>query len=169
MHESVIVAWIKRVVVYVVFMVFPPLYAYAGQAADSSRMVYDRLPGAEFNFLLSTIKVIAALGITLLLLIAAVWLLKRIMRLREIPGISGGAVTVLEMRYIAPKKSIALIRVLERVIIVGVSDNSLTTLGELTPQEIETLHIDSKLDQHVFKNILAGFTGRKEKEKQEPD
>ena len=169
MLGSVIVASIKRVVVCVVFTLFPSLYAYAGQAADSSRMVYDGLPGTEFNLFLSTIKVIAALGITLLLLIAAVWLLKKIMRLREIPGISGGAVTVLEMRYIAPKKSIALIRVLERVLIVGISDNSLTTLGELTPQEIENLHIDSTLDQHPFKNILAGFTGRKEKKKQGPD
>lgn len=139
-----------------------PGITYTAQQAVDSTATYDKLPGAEFNLMLSTIKVVMALGLTLALLIAAIWILKRIIKNRNIPGFSGGALRILEMRFIAPKKSVALVRILDRVLIIGVSDHSLTTLGELTPEEIKLLDIEKIPEPGVFRNILAGITGTKE-------
>ncbi len=152
---------IKRVFLYVIFVCLWAGIIIAGQGADSTGTIYNELPGAEFNLFLSTVKVAAALGLTIVLLVAAVWILKRILKFREIPGLTGGAVSILEMHYIAPKKAVALVKVLERILIVGISEQSLNTLGELTPEEIKNLEVGKKPESGVFKNILAGFTGKK--------
>ena len=146
------------------FLYLPAVISYADQDSDSTGTVYGELPGAEFNLFWSSVKLFIALMLTLLLLVAVVWVLRKILRANKIPGISGGALNVLEIRYIAPKKAVALVRVLERVFIVGVSENSLTTLGELTSEEIERLGTDVKNEPGAFRNILAGFTRKKEKE-----
>ena len=137
--------------------------SYAAQSVDSSDSLYADPMGTELNLFMSSVKVITALALTLILLIAAVWILKRFLRIQRIPGIYGDALSVLEIRYIAPKKAVALIKILERVLIVGVSDHSINTLGELTPDEITHLEKDKKPDSGVFKNILAGFTGNKKR------
>ena len=104
----------------------------------------------------------AALGLTLLLLILAVWLLKKIMRVRRFPGTAPGPVSLLALHYIAPKKAIALVRVVDRILIVGISEQSLSTLGELTPDEIGKLDQGGPQDAGVFSSILAGLTGKKQ-------
>ena len=141
---------------------YPAVVSFAAQGTSGSGTVYNDLPGTELNLFLSTVKVLSALVLTLILLFIAVLVLKKFMSVRKIPGFSGGAMTILEIRYIAPKRAVALITVLERVLIVGVSDQSLTTLGELTPEEIERLETVKKPEPGVFKNILSGFTGKKE-------
>ena len=150
-----------NVVLCAVFVHLPAVISFAAQGTDSFVTVESELPSTEFNLLLSSLKMVVALVLTLAILVAAVWVLKRILRIKRIPGFSGAALTVLEIRYIAPKKAVALVKVLQRVLIVGVSDQSLTTLGELTPEEIENLETDKKPESGVFKNILAGFTGSK--------
>ena len=146
------------------YMGFPHLstaVSYTTQRADSAGAIYADQLGTELNLFWSSVKVITALALTLILLVVAIWILKRFLRVQRIPGISGGALSVLEIRYIAPKKAVVLIKVLERVLIVGVSDNSITTLGELTPEETTHIKQDQKSGSGVFKNILAGFTGKK--------
>ena len=136
--------------------------SYAAQTSDSlSTTLYTDPLGTELNLFWSSMKVVTALALTLILLVAAVWVLKRFLRIQRIPGISGNALSVLEIRYIAPKKAVALIKVLQRVLIVGVSDHSITTLGELTTEETTHLKQDQKSDPGVFKNILAQFIGHK--------
>ncbi|MFC1692532.1 FliO/MopB family protein [Candidatus Latescibacterota bacterium] len=111
----------------------------------------------------STVKVVVALGLTLVLLVAAVWIFKKILTLHRVPGFSDGAITFLEVRYITPKKGIALVRVLQRIYIIGFSEQALTTLGELTQEEVEILEREKNSTDRagVFKNILSGIIGNK--------
>ncbi|MBT4485585.1 MAG: flagellar biosynthetic protein FliO [Candidatus Latescibacteria bacterium] len=143
------------------FVLYSAAFSFAAQPPGGAGVAGAQLPSAEFNLFFSAVKVVVALILTLALLIMAVWILKGFLKVRKIPGLSGGFIDVMEVRYIAPKKAVALVKVFEKVLIVGVSDQSLTTLGELTPEEIELLGTVEKPDSGVFKNILAGVTGRK--------
>lgn len=136
--------------------------AHAGTPPDSLDVVYDGYVGTEFNFFVSIVKVVIALAITLALLVAMVWILKRFLSLRSMTGAQSGAIEVLEIRYIAPHKAIALVRIgnAGRVLIVGISDQSMTTLGELSPEESSSFAA-AQNSPSGFSSILNRFTGEK--------
>ncbi len=135
---------------------------YAGTSPDSLGVLFDGYGGTEFNFFVSIVKVVIALAITLALLVAMVWILKRVLSLRPMTGARSGAIEVLEIRYIAPRKAIALVRIggAGRVLIVGISDQSMNTLGELSPEESSSF-ASSPDSQSGFGSILERFTGGK--------
>ncbi|MFC1538594.1 flagellar biosynthetic protein FliO [Candidatus Latescibacterota bacterium] len=106
------------------------------------------------------LRFIFALAIVLILLILTLWFLKYIMKLRN-TGITNGEIDVLEIKYIEPKKAIAIIRVLNRVMIVGLAENSITALGELSSEEIGNLNLDKKINPGIFGNILSKYKEKK--------
>lgn len=118
-------------------------------------------PGAaEFNLLWQSFQVVLALSLTLVLLIGAVWLFKRIIRMNRVPGVPGGAIRLLEIHYVDPKKAIALVKIMDRVMIIGWAEHSVTRLGELTGEEAASLTALRGVEPGIFRNILARFTGR---------
>ena len=127
----------------------------AGQLSDST-LTGEGLLRPEINLFWSTVKVALALGITLVLLVATVWILKRVMDTRRLPGMSAGSIEPIEIRYLAPRRSIALVRVGSRVLIVGITENGMSNLGELTSEEIAALDTGAK-DQGGFVSLLDGF------------
>jgi len=133
--------------------------AWAGAAQDSTGMDYSVLPGSEINFLWSALKVGLALLITLVLLVTAVWVLKRFIG----PGIKGGgrSITVVDVTYVAPRKAVALIRVLDRVFIVGITEDSMSTLGELSPEDANALDDIQPVQPGGFSSILSSFSHTK--------
>lgn len=143
-------------------MVYAPLYTVIAEENTSGEYNYETLPGAEFNLVMSTVKVGIALVFTLLLLVGSAWLMKRFMQIRNVPGLTGSNIDVLEIRYLAPHKSIALIRVSGRVLIIGLTDQAMSTLGELSPQEAAGIVQPSESSQGSFSAILGKFT-KKEK------
>ncbi len=109
-------------------------------AADTARAVGlgPALTGSgELSLLAATIKVVAALVVTLVLLLAAVWVLRRISG-GAISG-GGGAIVVREIRHLGPKKAVVLVEVAGRVFLLGIAEQSLVTLGELTSEEAARL------------------------------
>ncbi|MFC1606760.1 flagellar biosynthetic protein FliO [Candidatus Latescibacterota bacterium] len=131
--------------------------SYAADAADSTRFVFSDTASTDMNLLYETLKMFLALGLTLVLLIVVLWVLRNILRARGMQGLSGGAVRILEIRHIDPRKSIALVKVVDRVIIVGCSEQTMSSLGELSPEEIDRLNVSGTESSGVFKSILAGF------------
>ena len=122
-----------------------------GLLSDSAR--------TEVNLIMQTIKVLVALGITIVLLVLALWVLKKVLRLRGSGGADGRVVEVLEIQHIDPKKTIALVRIMDRVLIVGCAENSMTGLGELTGSEIERLNLRMSTEPGVFKSLFDRLTG----------
>ena len=104
-------------------------------------------------------QLIFGLAIVLILLILTLWILRYIMRAR-FSGIAGDAVQILSMRYIEPKKAIALVKVMDRVFIIGIAEQALTTLGELTPEEAGTIRLDREQNRQPFGSILARLRER---------
>jgi len=153
----------KYLVVFMCFF-YRTLYttALAAQSLDTTNVVKRTGQySSEYNLFISSVKMIAALALTLVFLVAAVWMLKKLMRFNKIPGFTSGAIDVLEIRYLAPKKAIALVRVLERVFIVVFSEQTIISLGELSSEEFERLEYKQKPETSVFKNILSGFVRKK--------
>jgi flagellar biogenesis protein FliO len=60
-----------------------------------------------------------------------------------------------------PKKAIVLVKILDRVMVIGFSENSVTSLGELTREEIESLNIPTRTEKDVFGTILDRLVRKK--------
>ena len=125
-------------------------------SSGDSLLQYTNTLDSELNIFGHFIIVIIGLAIVIILLILTLWVLKQILRLRG-SGIADGAIDVLAIRYLEQKKAVALIRVLKRVLIIGIAENSVTTLGELSSEEIGNLNLDKKTESGVFSNILKRF------------
>ena len=67
-----------------------------------------------------------------------------------------GAVEILGMTYIAPRKSVAIIKVLNRAYIVGITDSGINKLGEIPLSEaLEFLpETGGKKFSASFKDVL---------------
>lgn len=128
----------------------------SGSAGDS--LMIDTAPYTSELALF--LRFIFALAIVLFLLILTLWVLKRFSRFRK-TGLADSAIDVLSIRYIERNKAVALVRVVDRVLIIGISENALTTLGELSPEELNAVTIDATTEPWVFGNLLARFTGKR--------
>ena len=129
------------------FMLFLPARVYSSEGAQENGVVsgdslvsYSNSLNSDINLY---VRFIFALAIVLILLILTLWFLKYIMKLRNSGG-AQGEIDVLEIRYIEPKKATAIIRVLKRVMIIGLAENSITALGDLSSEEIGKLNLDKK-------------------------
>jgi flagellar protein FliO/FliZ len=96
--------------------------------------------GAEPPSLFSAvIKMISALALVIALVYGALYLLRRLMG-RRLRGSGGkGSLEVLETTYVGQHKAISLVRVGQRSVLVGVTDNQITTLTELDNEETEEI------------------------------
>jgi len=150
--------WAASVVVFGISFILADV-SYAQAVGDSLNVISGGYGGAEINFFMSLVKVTVALVFTLALLVVAVWLLKRFLSVRSVPGLSGGSITILEIQYVGPRKSIALVRVAERVFIIGISDQTMNTLGELQSEDIAKLSAAAP-SSAGFPSILKRFTRR---------
>lgn len=146
------------------FLLFNTASLYASEGAQvngtvsgDSLISYSNSVNSDINLF---VRFIFALAIVLILLILTLWFLKYIMKLRNSGGMHG-EIDVLEIRYIEPKKAIAIVRVLNRVMIIGLAENSITALGELSSEEIGNLNLDKKPDPGIFRNILSKYKGKK--------
>lgn len=152
------------IVSYICFLLIHSTLLYASQEPDRNGTVsgdslvpYSNSINSELNLF---IRFIFALAIVIILLILTLWLLKYILRFRS-SGIKHGVIDVLAIRYIEQKKAIAIIRVLKRVLIIGIAENSISTLGELSSEEIGSLKLDKKAEPGIFGNILSRYMGKK--------
>lgn len=78
------------------------------------------------------------------------------------PHLLNDNMKVLMTMNLQPKKAIYLVKIFSRVMLVGVSDNAMTSLGEITDAEL-LQKIESSGDVHKgkgFSEILKGFTQR---------
>jgi len=109
----------------------------------------------------SMLRMVSALIVVIGCIYAGLWLLKRSMGRRFSSG-SGRSLEVLETTAVAPKKTISLIRVGEKAVLVGVTDSGMTMLTELSPEQ--TTEILAAQTQPVaeegFSKALAAATGK---------
>ena len=133
--------------------------SFASGTADSTGFLSDSTR-TSVNLFFQVLSVIGWLAVVLVLLVFALWVLKKVMKLKGGTGIGGGAIQILEIRHLDQKKSIALVKVFDRVLIVGCTDSSLSGLGELSAEEISRLKYEEPEDAGLFDTVLSRVTGK---------
>ncbi len=76
-------------------------------------------------------KMVGALVIVIICIYLAVFLLRRVMGGRYRGKSSTSLLEILESTYVAPKKTISLVRVADKAVLIGITEGTMTVLTEL--------------------------------------
>ncbi|MBK7140719.1 MAG: flagellar biosynthetic protein FliO [bacterium] len=79
----------------------------------------------------SIVKMVLALVIVIICIYTGIWLLKKMTARRHGGSRKAFMLEVLETAYIDPKKSLSLVRVADKSVLIGVTDNQISVLTEL--------------------------------------
>jgi len=118
-------------------------------------------------------KGIGALLLIMLMIYGVVWLLRYLMNKKNIGSIAASSIRVISTTYIAPKKSVTLLQVYDKAVLIGITENSMDALieleedagwKELISEAQETVHSESsfaqKLSKALKENISKGFSNK---------
>jgi len=98
----------------------------AADKADS--LTFSGLNGAGLSFW-AVLKIFFLLGVVILLIWAAVWALKKLSP-QVASGRAGGIVRILSTTYLGPKRAFILVEVLDRIMLVGITESDIRLLAE---------------------------------------
>ncbi|MDD3733215.1 MAG: flagellar biosynthetic protein FliO [candidate division Zixibacteria bacterium] len=136
------------------------LYRVADESQETAMSGDNAYHGGSVA--LSTVKMVSALAVVLVCIYLGIYLLKRMMGRRYAAGGGNGILQVLETAYVGPKKTVSLIRVAERSVLIGVTDNQISMLTELGAEETAALsagNIDTTGEgfNQLFKSAIERF------------
>ncbi|HPC73941.1 MAG TPA: flagellar biosynthetic protein FliO [Syntrophales bacterium] len=90
---------------------------------------------SSWEFILSILKMLSALALVLGLMVVAMYFLRRFMS-KTGGGVENDEfVKIVSTRYLGPKNSIVILDVLDRVIVVGVTNQQIALLAEIDDRE----------------------------------
>ncbi len=85
----------------------------------------------EISLIASFLKMIFALAVVLGLLIGAMYFVRMFMQQTGPVSDNQALIKVISSKYLGPKNRIILIEVLEQVLVVGISNQQMTTLAQI--------------------------------------
>ncbi len=103
----------------------------------------NALPGSDLNFGWMFIKVIVAMILVSGLAFFAIKYL--LPKAPWVKGLAGSKIQVLEKMGLEPRKSLYLIQVAEKVVLVGSSEQGLSALAEFSAQDLDQKHEAKKI------------------------
>jgi flagellar biosynthetic protein FliO len=80
-------------------------------------------------------KMIAALVVVIVAIYVGVYLLRRFMNGQRKRAGQGSLLEVIETSHLAPKRSLALVRVADKAVLIGMGETGMTMLTELDPDQ----------------------------------
>lgn len=110
--------------------------AAAGVEATSSESGYGLSEASPTG---AIVKMMAALAVVIGAVYGGLWLLRRMMGRKYGRQGKRQALEVLESAYVGPHKTVSLVRVGKRSVLVGVTDTQVSILTELDPDETDQL------------------------------
>lgn len=136
----------------------------AGATAGSDGESFSgKSPVASMSAMSSIFKMISALVVVVICIYGAIFALKKLMG-RKITGRDGseGILEVLETAHLGPKKMVSVVRIADRSVLIGVTENQISLLSEL--DEVQTAQITAVPEQglasHGFGDLLKSATTR---------
>lgn len=133
----------------------------AGATAGGENKLSSQIsPVTTMSATSSILKMVSALVVVVICIYGAVFALKKLMG-RKITGRgSNGILEVLETAHLGPKKMISVVRIADRSVLVGVTDNQISLLTEL--DETQTAQItaidEQALASRSFGDLLKNAT-----------
>ncbi len=144
--------------IFIILMVaIPSLTACAGLGDSTSVaglqvMDTDSIGSMVFRLVLT-------LGVVIAVILGTVWILRRLITRRWPGKLKERPIRVLDRVQLAPKRSLDVVAVGERIILLGVTEHGINFLTELSPEEKNSFHPEAA-EQHGFKNTLTEAKGR---------
>lgn len=124
--------------------------------SGSSVAAENGLIANESSALPSILKMVSALVVVVFCIYGSLFLLKRLMGRRVTGNGPASALEVLETTWVAPKKSVSLIRVADRSVLVGITEQQISHLTELDAEQTAALlaqqkeaHVDPDFDSFL--------------------
>jgi len=127
-------------------------------AVSSSGVAADRAtPFSVTTPIGSIVKMVSALIVVIFSVYVGLYLLKRLMAARGRRDGRDNLLEVIQSTYVGPKKSVSLLRVADRSVLIGVTDNSISVLTELDPEETAAiLATETKVERKDgFRSLLG--------------
>ena len=87
------------------------------------------------SYVPSLVKMISALVVVVICVYVVLYLLRKLMGRRYSGNRKNNILEILETTYIAPKKTVSLIRVADKAVLVGISESGISTLTEFDPDD----------------------------------
>ena len=97
----------------------------------------------ELDFFQATIEMIVALIVVIAIILALYWLMRKYMRNVSRIG-SKGEISILAMKYLSYNKSLAVCRIGKKILVLGITNTSISKLGELDEGESAGLESGKK-------------------------
>ncbi len=111
----------------------------------------------------AVIKMISALAVVIVAVYVGLYFLRKLMGSKAASGGRRDILDVIQTTYVGQHKAIALVRVAHRSVLVGVTDNQITTLTELTEDETAEILAESPVNRQPvdrFAGILRAAGDR---------
>jgi flagellar biosynthetic protein FliO len=105
------------------------------QSQDAAGEIQESEFGTSVTVFPSLLRIISALVLVIGAIYGGLYLLKRMMGTKYAGAKKFGNLEVLETIHIGPKKTVSLLRVGEKSVLVGSTDGSMSLLSELSPME----------------------------------
>jgi len=115
----------------------------------------------DYDLTAATLKMFGVLGLILGLLVGAVWLLRRFMSRTGSLPLAGGELAVLAQYPLGPKKVLALVRVADQVLLLGVTEANINLLSRIEDEAfLARLKRPNPGRPNDFRSLLKRLTGR---------
>lgn len=133
-----------------------------GEVGESSDfLVYDSPELAKpVDVKASAIRAGSSLLIVIALLIGFVFFLKFVVSKKDKPFFKERMLNVLERNYIEPKKTIMLVRAMDKLLVIGVAGDNINVLSEITDPEVVGKAISG--DFHGYMKKYTSLEDKKE-------
>lgn len=119
-------------------------------------------PPAKPSVGAAVVKMISALALVIVALYGGLYLLRRLMGRRQGGSLGIDTLEVLQTTYVGQHKAISLVKVGKRSVLVGVTDNQISTLTELDAEETDEIlgQTAPLLAHESFTRVLSGAAGK---------
>lgn len=128
----------------------------------------EQIPSLSESVLPSLSRIAISLGVIVFIIYLTVFLLRKLSGNR-IGGKKGNNIRIVEQAYLAPKKSVCLLKLADRAVLVGITDTSINLLTEFDWESMPEKKADKEGGRQAgfpgFLNEAAGrlFGGKKGK------
>ena len=89
----------------------------------------------DIGFIEAMVRGIGALLLIMVLIYGSVWIIRYFMGRKSFGNTTSGRIRVVSTTYVAPKKSVALIQVYDKAVLIGITENSMNMLTELNKDD----------------------------------
>ena len=120
----------------------------------------ESMPSLTESVLPSLTRIAVSLCVIVAIIYLTVFLLKKLSN-SHIGGRKGTAIQIVEQTYLAPKKSVCLLKLADRAVLVGITENSMNLLTEMEWDALPQETIEKSDRAHAgFQGFLNEAAGR---------